>query len=177
MRYEVHYIGALQSKICIDCQGTLVVVPIAKGGLQSVQEVPDRLSLPDSSQIDHHVQSEGPSTDVVSVDAGGTAGVGVLPHAEVAVNESVVKEENGVSGRSIDILHNSTNTVVAPSVYTTLLACSHIGVAGSGVASFDHTGVGVCGLAAVAVTGQAMSSVALAGANVQSDTCESLHIC
>jgi hypothetical protein len=97
-----------------------------------------------------------------------------LPDTEVAVDESVVEEEDGVSGRRIHILHDGTDTVVTPGVCSAFRASSHVGVGGAGVAAVDHLCVRIYGFAVVIVTGEAVSAVSGAWANVEGETGEFL---
>lgn len=86
----------------------------------------------------------------------------------------MVEEENGVSRRPIHILHDGTDTVVAPGVCGAFRASSHVGVGGAGVAAVDHLCVRVYGLCVVIVAGEAVSAVSGAWANVEGETGEFL---
>lgn len=86
----------------------------------------------------------------------------------------MVEEEDGVSRRRIDILHNGTNAVVAPGVCSAFRASSHVGVGRSGVAAVDHLCVRVYGFAVVIVAGEAVSAVSGTWANVEGETGEFL---
>jgi len=75
----------------------LVVVLVAQGGACGIEDVPDADSGTEVVDVDGGVKSQWVSGLVVTVDSG-CAGVGVLvlPDAEVAVDEGVVQEEEGV---------------------------------------------------------------------------------
>lgn len=65
-----------------------------------------------------------------------------------------------VGRRGVDVLHDSSNTVVAPCVGTTLSAASHIGKSLARVASINHRLTGVDGLSSITVAGEAVRLVA-----------------
>lgn len=165
-------------QVLANCSFPLVVVLVAQGSGGGVKDVPDLDSGAQAVDIDVHVKSQWAAVDVVAVDGGGAnAGVGVLPDAVVAVDESVVKEEDGVSRRGPGVLHNSTNTVVAPGVGTTLGAFSHASEVTPGIALVNVGLVAVGGLGTIASTGETMELVALAGTNVKSKVGELLFPC
>lgn len=154
---------------------SLVVVLVAQGSALGVEDIPDANSGAEIVNVDGCVESKL-VTDGVSSRDGGNAGVAavVLPDAEVAVDESVVKEENGVGGRGVGVLHDGANAVVSPGVSTTLGAGGHVGVSGTGVASVDDGVTGVDGLSIVTVASQAVANVAGTRADVDGETGELL---
>lgn len=83
-----------------------------------------------------------------------------MPDAEVAVDETMVQPEDGVGGRTVGVLHDSSDTVVAPSVRTTLGAGSHTSKVAVSIALSNVVGVAVLRLCAVTVAGKAMRLVA-----------------
>jgi hypothetical protein len=155
---------------------SLVVVLVAEGGALGVENVPDLNIRPEAVDVDVGVEGQGVALRVRSTDGGGAdSGVRVLPDAEVAVDESVVQPEGWVSGRTVDILHDGADTVVAPGVGTTFSTGSHVGVGVTRVASVNHVVAGVDGLGVVVVTGKAMALVAGSGADVDSQVGELLE--
>jgi hypothetical protein len=153
---------------------SLVVVLVAQGSACRVQDVPDADSWADVVYIDGGVKCEAVASLVSSVDVVDTAPVRVLPDAEVAVNEGVVQPEDGVGGRCVGILHDSADTVVTPSVRTTLGTAGHGGVRALCITSIHHVRVCVGSLRVVVVTRKTMEGVARAGSNVDRKVSELL---
>lgn len=156
----------------------LVVVLVAKRLASSVKDVPDPDIRPEAVDVNSGIKRQRIAVDVCAVDGGGAySRVLVLPDAEVAVNEAMVKPENLVVVREelgqmfvgrtywvgrcgVDILHNGANTVVAPGVSSALRAASHVGKSGPRVAGIDHRLTGINGLSTITITGKAMRLVA-----------------
>jgi hypothetical protein len=88
----------------------------------------------------------------------------------------VVQPEDRVGRRSICVLHDSSDTVVAPSVRTTLGTASHIGIIPFVVATVDHLRIGVGGLGVVIVTSKTMEGVTRTGSHVDSKVGELLYL-
>jgi hypothetical protein len=153
---------------------SLVVVLVAQGSARRVQDIPDADSWADVVYIDGGVKCETVASLVSSVDAVDTVAVLVLPDAEVAVNEGVVQPEDGVGGRCEGILHDSADTIVTPSVRTTLGTAGHLGVRALGITSIHHVRVCVGSLRVVVVTRKTMEGVARAGPNVDRKVSELL---
>jgi hypothetical protein len=117
---------------------SLVVVFVAQSSARRVQDIPDLDSGADVVYIDGGVKGETVAELVSSIDVAHTRPVRVLPDAEVAVNEAVVQPEDGVGGRGVGVLHDSTDTVVTPSVRTTLGTAGHVGVGALGITTVHN---------------------------------------
>ncbi len=123
----------------------LVVVPVAEGGVGGIHDLSDLDSGPDVVDVDAHAQVQCVAADVVSVDILRAAAVHVLPNAEFAVNEAMVEPEDWVTGRSKHVSHDTTDTVVTPSVWATFDAGSLVGEIAPSIALVDVSSVDVCG--------------------------------
>jgi acetolactate synthase regulatory subunit len=154
----------------------LVVVLVAQRRGRGVKDIPNTHVRSDTVHVDVRVQAERPARYVVSVDAAQTSRVLVLPDAEVAVDEAVMQPENGVGGRAVGVLHDGSNTVVAPGVRTTFRAGSHAGEVAVGVALVHVVGVAVLRLCAVAVAGEAVNLVAGSGTDVDGEVGKLLRL-
>lgn len=156
----------------------LVVVLVAQGGRLSVEDVPDADSGAEIVHIDGGVKAELVALGVRAGDLGdaGVAAV-VLPDAEVAVDEGVVQEEDGVGGGGVGVLHDGTDTVVAPGVSTAFSARGHVRVRGARVAGVDDGAVGVGCAAIISVASEAVALVARAGTDVDGKAGELLVSC
>ena len=86
----------------------------------------------------------------------------------------MVKPENRVRRRSVYILHDGADTVVAPGVGTSFGTAGHVSEVVGVVAGVHEVGVGVGGLAVVVVTGEAMVLVACTGSDVDAEVGELL---
>lgn len=77
----------------------LVVVPVAQSRALRVEDVPDTDIRSETPDVNGGVESKGVARDVSAANSGDT-GVAtvVLPDTEVAVNKSVVQEEDWVGG-------------------------------------------------------------------------------
>lgn len=152
---------------------SLVVVLVAEGRALGVEDIPDADSGAEVVDVDSSVEAQ---LVALAVSAGDLSDAGVaavvLPDAEVAVDKSVVQEEDRVGGRGVGVLHDRANTVVAPSVGTTLSAGGHIGVGGTRVAGIDDGGARVGSLGVITVTGETVTLVARAGTDVDGETSE-----
>jgi hypothetical protein len=154
----------------------LVVVLVAQGCASSIEDVPDTDGGAEVVHVDGGVQGERVACLVGAVDRLGTRRGLVLPDAEVAVNEAVVQPEDGVRGRAVGVLHDSTDTVVSPSVGRTLGATGHAGVVVLVVATIHELGTGVDSLGVIVVTGKTMEVVVCAGTDVDSQVSELLSL-
>jgi hypothetical protein len=154
-----------------------VVVLVAQRRARRVQDIPDPDSRADIVHVHGGVQGERVARLVSSINVAQTERVLVLPDAEVAVDEGVVQEEDGVGGRAVRVGHDSADAVVAPRVRGTLRAAGHVAVCALVVASVNHTLVGVGGGRVVVVAGKAMKLVAGAGTDVDGEVGELLESC
>jgi hypothetical protein len=107
---------------------SLVVVLVAQGSAGRIQDIPEFNIWANAVHIEVGVKGETVAGLVSSVNGVDTVSVRVLPDAEVSVNEGVVQPEDRVGGRCEGVLHDSADTVVAPSVRTTLGTAGHGGV-------------------------------------------------
>lgn len=144
----------------------LVAVPVAQRRSSGIQNIPNPDSGANVIHIKSGVEGERAVLAVNTVDRVEAVAVGVLPDAEVTVDESVVQPEGWVGRRTVDILHDGTDTIVSPSVGATFSALPHAVIVGPGVALVDIRRVAVGRLGAVAITSQAMNLVARAGTDV-----------
>lgn len=145
---------------------SLVVVLVAQGCARGVENVPDAHGRAEIVHVNSGVQAKRVACLVGSVNGLQTGRGLVLPDTEVAVNEAVVQPEDGVCGRAIGVLHDSTNTVVSPSVRTTLGATGHTSIVALVVATIDVLRATVDSLRVVIVTGKAMEVVVRAGTDI-----------
>jgi hypothetical protein len=159
-----------------DFRPRLVVVLVAQGCASSIEDVPDADGGAEVVHIDGGVQGKRVACLVGAVNSLGTRSGLVLPDAEVAVDEAMVQPEDGVSRRAVGVLHDSTDTIVSPSVRRTLGATGHAGIIVLVVATVDELGAGVDGLGVVIVTGKAMEVVVCAGTNVNCQVGELLYL-
>ena len=146
---------------------TLVVVLVAQGAGHGVQDIPDAHGRTEVINVNRSIQPKLVTLRIGSGDLRDTGVTAVvLPDAEVAVDEAVVQEEDGVGGGSVGVLHDGADAVVAPGVGTTLGARRHIWIRAARVAGVDDGVAGVDGLGVVAVAREAVALVARAGADV-----------
>lgn len=138
----------------------LVAVLVAQRGARGVEDIPNADRGPHIIDIDRGIEGEGVSSLVVAGDAGGAGRVGVLPDAEVAVDEGVVQPEDRVGRRCVDVLHDGSDTVVTPGVRPSLSAISHAVEIAESIALVDVGRVAVGRLGAVAGTSKTMELVA-----------------
>jgi hypothetical protein len=150
----------LRKKKSHNKHANLVVVLVAQRLARRVQDVPDANSRADVIDVDSGVQGERVARLVGSINVAQTERVLVLPDAEVAVDEGVVQEEDGVGRRSVCVGHDSADTVVTPGVRGALGALGHVAVSALAVAAVNHALVGVGGGGVVVVAGKAMELVA-----------------
>jgi hypothetical protein len=125
---------------------SLVVVLVAQSRALGVENIPKAHIRAETVNVDSGVESESVAATVSAAD-GGDAGVTavVLPDAEVAVDECVVQEKDGVGGGRVCVLHDRSDTIVAPGVSTAFGARCHIGVGGTGVTGVDDSVASVDG--------------------------------
>lgn len=76
----------------------------------------------DATNGDDGVHRERVAEVVIAVDGGGACRVGVLPDAEVVVDEGVVHPEDRVRGGCRDVRHDGADAVVAIGVGTVFLS-------------------------------------------------------
>lgn len=116
----------------------LVCVLVARRAIQGVDDIGHGNVWSQALDADDGVQSQGRAR-TVGVDASGDGGlarlVGVLPQPEVAVDEEVVHEEDGVGRRGRHIGHDGADAVVSVGVRAQLGAVLHVRVRGTRVAS------------------------------------------
>ena len=153
----------------------LVVVLVAQRWASSVQDIPNTNIRAETVDVDVSVESKRPTRDVVSVDTAHAVRVIVLPDTEVAVDEGVVQPEYWVTGGTVHVRHDSTDTVVTPGVGTKLRARSHTSKVAVRVALVHVGGVYVGSLGAVTVTRETMLLIARAGSDVDGKVGERLQ--
>jgi hypothetical protein len=134
---------------------TLVIVAVAQRRRLCVDDVADGHIRSDTLHVDHRVHANFRAVHVLSVhtSCSDARGVGILPDAVVVVDEEVVKPEDGVAGRRVDVAHDTTDTVVAVGVGATFGARGHVLVGwvhGRVVARVDPVFVSVLGQGGVA---------------------------
>lgn len=83
-----------------------------------IHDLTDRDVRKDVGDSNDGVQGERVAEVVVAVDGREAGRVGVLPDAEVVVDEGVVHPEDGVAGTGRDVGHHSSDAVVAVCVRT-----------------------------------------------------------
>jgi hypothetical protein len=71
----------------------------------------------------------------------------------------MVEPECGISRRSINILHDSADSVVTPGMSTAFGAASHVRESVARVAGVNHGLAGVDGLSSITVAGEAVGLV------------------
>lgn len=155
---------------------TLVVVLVAQRAGHGVQDIPDTHGRTEVINVNCSIKPKLVTLRIGSGDLrdAGVAAV-VLPDAEVAVDKTVVQEEDGVGGGSVGILHDGADTIVAPGVGTSLGARGHVRVRAARVAGVDDGVACVDGLGVVAVAREAVALVARAGTDVDGEAGELLR--
>jgi hypothetical protein len=155
---------------------TLVVVLVAQRARHRVKNIPNAHGRTEVININRRIQPKLVTLGIRSRNLRYTCVTTVvLPDAEVAVDEAVVQEEDGVGGGSVGVLHDGADTVVAPGVGTSLGARGHVRVRAARVAGVDDGVACVDGLGVVAVAREAVALVARAGADVDGEAGELLR--
>ena len=155
----------------------LVVVLVAQSLIGGIQDLPDGHITAHAVHIDRGIESKWVSTLIVTIDGADTVGILVLPDAPVAVNEAVVKPEDGVSRRGPNVKHNRSNAIVAPGMRTGLSASSHASKVAHAVAVVNVALVAVSGPLGVVVTSEAVRLVVLTRTDIKSEVGELLVKC
>jgi hypothetical protein len=147
----------------------LVCVEVAHGAVLSIDNVTNGHIRAQALHSDDSVKSERRAGVVVvdaAIDSCLTRVVSVLPRPEVAVDEEVVQEENGIGWRRGYVSHDGADAVVPVRVRAQLGAVLHVRISRAGVARVDKVGVALCRQGLIDSPRQAVVRVARAGPNV-----------
>lgn len=100
----------------------LIVVLVAQRGAGGIQDIPNLDVGVHSIHVDNRIECERVAAMVVAVNLSEPIRVLLLPKAITTVASAMVRPEERLTWRSLDICHDTSDSIVAPAVGTFLRA-------------------------------------------------------